>query len=132
MTQPESTAINVFVISMIVMPVILFLLYYKFRPQIDKFIEQRKIKRRFSSEQGTARWATTQHLQKLTGKDGVLVGYDTTAIIPKEVRLSMQASCEHLAIIGPTGCGKTTKFFIPNILTDWIGICFFQISIAQS
>lgn len=117
MTQPESTAINVFVISMIVMTVILFLLYYKFRPQIDTFIEQRKIKRRFSSEQGTARWATTQHLQKLTGKDGVLVGYDTTAIIPKEVRLSMQASCEHLAIIGPTGCGKTTKFFIPNILT---------------
>ncbi len=115
-TQPETNAIIIFILFSVLLLSISGYLIYKLKPQVESFIEQRKIKKRFSSEQGTARWATVQHLQKLTGKDGVLIGYENN-VIQKEVRLSMQASCEHLAIIGPTGCGKTTKFFIPNILT---------------
>ena len=117
-TPQEAKAVTIFIVSLISLAVLILILIYKFKPYIDSFMEQRKIQNRFSSERGTARWATSQQLRKLTGKDGVLLGYDIIkSPIPKEVRLSMRASCEHIAIIGPTGCGKTTKFFIPNILT---------------
>jgi type IV secretion system protein VirD4 len=120
LTQPETTAVFLFVSSLVALLLIMVFVVLTLRPRINKFKEQQKIKNRFSSEQGTAGWASSLDLQTLAGKDGVLVGYESgtySFIKPKEVRLSMNASCEHLAVIGPTGCGKTTRFFIPNILT---------------
>lgn len=76
----------------------------------------RLLQDRFSSEKGTAQWADTRELQKLLGSDGVLVGY-AGGLVRRPVRFSLQASCEHLAVIGPTGCGKTSCFFIPNLLS---------------
>jgi type IV secretion system protein VirD4 len=71
------------------------------------------MKKRYSSLHGTAEMGTVGDLKKLTGDDGVLIGQGGR----KKVRLSLRASCEHTAIIGPTGCGKTSRFFIPNLLS---------------
>lgn len=74
---------------------------------------ERLVQRRFSSEYGTAFWGTARDLRKLLGRDGLVVGYQPPY---RPVRLSMRASCEHIAVIGPTGCGKTTSYFVPNLL----------------
>ncbi len=70
------------------------------------------LRRRYGSQHGTAEFSSVNELKKLCGKDGVIVGYSHK----QPVRLSLRASCEHTAIIGPTGCGKTSRFFIPNLL----------------
>jgi len=119
LTVTETTAITAYMTVLMGLMVLLIFIFFKYREQIDRFKEQFKIRQRFSSQQGTAKWATVGHLNKISGKDGVLIGYGSIIpfIKPQEVRLSAQTSYEHIAIIGPTGCGKTTKFFIPNILT---------------
>lgn len=58
--------------------------------------------------QGTATEGTISELKSLKGKDGFVVS--------KNFRLSLDKSFEHLAIIGPTGSGKSSSFFIPNLL----------------
>lgn len=116
-TPEEELAVIVYFAILIILVGGSLIFYQKYRHKIETYLEQRRIKKRFSSSQGTAQWATVDHFNKLAGKDGVVVGYNPNRLGVKEVRLSMAASCEHLAIIGPTGCGKTTKFFIPNILT---------------
>ncbi len=59
-------------------------------------------------EQGTSYMGTINDLKDLTGTDGF--------VLSKNVRLSLKRSFEHVAIVGPTGCGKSTSFFIPNLL----------------
>ncbi|NLO89484.1 MAG: type IV secretory system conjugative DNA transfer family protein [Clostridia bacterium] len=90
--------------------------YNRFKEKTYSYIEQRMIRKRHLGKQGTARWGTEQTLKPLMGDDGVFLGY-SEGIANKPVRLSLRASCEHIAVIGPTGCGKTSSFFIPNLLT---------------
>jgi len=59
-------------------------------------------------EQGTSRMGKPKDLRELCGNDGV--------VLSKRVRLSLKKSFEHVAVIGPTGCGKSSSFIIPNIL----------------
>ncbi len=58
--------------------------------------------------QGTAKEGNIGELHDLSGKDGFTLS--------KNLRLSASKSYEHVAIIGPTGSGKSTSFFIPNLL----------------
>jgi len=58
--------------------------------------------------QGTAKEGNIGELHDLSGKDGFTLS--------KNIRLSASKSYEHVAIIGPTGSGKSTSFFIPNLL----------------
>ncbi|HAN10231.1 MAG TPA: hypothetical protein DCP90_06425 [Clostridiales bacterium] len=64
--------------------------------------EDKKVK------QGSSFMAEMEELKSLMGDDGF--------VIAKDIRLSLETSYEHVAIIGPTGCGKSTSFFIPNLL----------------
>lgn len=57
---------------------------------------------------GTAKIGNPKNLNGLTGNDGMLLS--------KKVQLSSNACFEHIAIIGPTGSGKSSTFFIPNLL----------------
>jgi len=116
MPPEEARAIYIFSGTVLGIAAIGSFLYFKLKTEWQNFKEQYSIKRRFASEQGTARWESIGNFKKLTGKDGVLIGY-TDSLFPQEIRLSQKASCEHIAVIGPTGCGKTSRFFIPNILS---------------
>ena len=68
---------------------------------------------RGENNQGSATKGKLSDLRGLTvpvnGKGG---GYT----LSKKVRLSAEKSYEHVAIIGPTGAGKSTSFFIPTLL----------------
>ena len=59
-------------------------------------------------DQGTARIGNLRELNGLTGTDGVTIS--------KNVRLSAEKSYEHVMVLGPTGSGKSSSFFIPNLL----------------
>ena len=59
-------------------------------------------------EQGTSYVGTVKDLKELCGDDGF--------VLSKNVRLSKAKSYEHVAVIGPTGCGKSSSFIIPNLL----------------
>ena len=57
---------------------------------------------------GTAKIGDVSSLEGLVGDDGLLLS--------KKVQLAEKTCFEHLAIIGPTGSGKSSTFFIPNLL----------------
>lgn len=57
---------------------------------------------------GSAKLGNAKSLNGLTGNDGMLLS--------KTVQLSSNTCFEHIAIIGPTGSGKSSTFFIPNLL----------------
>lgn len=59
-------------------------------------------------DQGSAKKGTKNSLSGLTGADGI--------VLSSRVRLAADKSCEHIAIIGPTGSGKSSCFYIPNLL----------------
>lgn len=59
-------------------------------------------------DQGSAKKGTTAEMKNLMGKDGL--------VLSRSVRLSATKSFEHIAIIGPTGSGKSSSFYIPNLL----------------
>lgn len=59
-------------------------------------------------DQGSAKKGTSASLKGLTGNDGIVLSLRN--------RLSAEKSCEHIAIIGPTGSGKSSCFYIPNLL----------------
>ena len=67
----------------------------------------RKSKTKYGN-QGTAKEGTIGDLKGLTGNDGFTIS--------KNVRLSAAKSYEHVMVLGPTGAGKSTSFFIPNLL----------------
>lgn len=65
-------------------------------------------------DQGTAKKGTISELKGLTIPIESKKGGGYT--LSKNVRLSSEKSYEHVAIIGPTGSGKSTSFFIPTLL----------------
>ena len=60
------------------------------------------------TKQGTSYMAEVEELKSLLGDDGF--------VIAKDIKLALKTSYEHVAIIGPTGCGKSSSFFMPNLL----------------
>lgn len=68
----------------------------------------RKNKKGKYGDQGTGYIGGVGELRELSGKDGFTVS--------KNFRLSLPKSFEHLLVLGPTGSGKSSSFFIPNIL----------------
>ena len=59
-------------------------------------------------DQGSAKKGTSSSLRGLTGNDGIVLSLKN--------RLAAAPSCEHIAVIGPTGAGKSSCFYIPNLL----------------
>lgn len=74
------------------------------------------VKDRYASAQGTSEWVGISELKPLMGEDGVILGTVRRLGRLTPVRLAERYSCEHIAVIGPTGCGKSTCFFMPNLL----------------
>lgn len=74
---------------------IIYLMFFK-KNNIDK------------NNLGSAKLGNAKNLSGLTGNDGMLLS--------KTVQLSSNTCFEHIAIIGPTGSGKSSTFFIPNLL----------------
>ena len=64
--------------------------------------------------QGSAKKGSVAELKGLTVPINAKSGGGYT--LSKNVRLSAAKSYEHVAIIGPTGAGKSTSFFIPCLL----------------
>lgn len=58
--------------------------------------------------QGTAKYGTVSELKNIMGNDGFTIS--------KKIRLSGKSSYEHCLVLGPTGSGKSSAFFIPNLL----------------
>ena len=58
--------------------------------------------------QGTAKEGSISDLKEFLGNDGFTIS--------KRIRLSSKASYEHALVLGPTGSGKSSAFFIPNLL----------------
>ena len=60
--------------------------------------------------QGTAQYGNIGELNKIgiMGNDGFTIS--------KKIRLSGKSSYEHCLVLGPTGSGKSSAFFIPNLL----------------
>ena len=58
--------------------------------------------------QGTAKEGSISDLREFLGDDGFSIS--------KRIRLSSKASYEHALVLGPTGSGKSSAFFIPNLL----------------
>lgn len=96
--------------AVLAVPVPLFLFLFR-------SLKRKSLMRRHAQKQGTAEWAKEKDLTKLLGNTGVAVGYRKKMFKPIPVRLSQHSSCEHIAVIGPTGCGKTSVYFIYNLLT---------------
>ena len=116
-TPAEKHATYIFVAIMTFGILLLSVLALRGRDWYRQYQQSKLVEKRYSSAQGTAQWADTKELKKLMGEDGVIIGYNKKIIQKsKPVRLSLKASCEHVAVIGPTGCGKTSAFFIPNLL----------------
>ena len=58
--------------------------------------------------QGTAKEGSISDLREFMGYDGFSIS--------RRIRLSAKSSYEHTLVIGPTGSGKSSAFFIPNLL----------------
>lgn len=65
------------------------------------------------SNQGTASLVDKRGLKPILGKGGFIIG--------KNLRMDLKKSFEHLALVGPTGSGKSATFFIPNLLDLYSG-----------
>lgn len=59
--------------------------------------------------QGTAKEGTISELKPFLGHDGFSIS--------KKIQLSAKSSYEHCLVLGPTGSGKSSAFFIPNLLS---------------
>lgn len=67
------------------------------------------IKRKGQKKLGTSKLASVKELEDITGNDGVLLG--------KKIRLSANHSYSHVLLTGVTGSGKSTSYFIPNLVS---------------
>jgi len=59
---------------------------------------------------GSSKLASLKDLKDITGDDGVILG--------KKVRLSANHSYSHILLTGVTGSGKSSSFFIPNLVSN--------------
>jgi type IV secretion system protein VirD4 len=90
--------------------------WYYFGGYIKKIRRNRFLSKRYASQKGSAEWGTIREMKKIFGNDGIVLGSAKKFVKSVPVRLNARYSYEHSAIIGPTGVGKSTTFFIPNLL----------------
>lgn len=109
----EARAMIYTVLSIFAAVIIGYFSYLKIKRIIKSRQSVQHMKSRYESSQGSAELSRIEDLKKLRGSNGIIIGYNKK----KPVRFSVRASCEHSAVIGPTGCGKTSRFFIPNLLS---------------
>ncbi|MDZ4983299.1 VirD4-like conjugal transfer protein, CD1115 family [Clostridium perfringens] len=95
----ESYTKNMAIIASIL--VFLYVLYLM-------FFNNNKTGSKNKNDLGNAQIRNERALSGLTGNDGMLLS--------KKVQLKSSTCFEHIAIIGPTGSGKSSTFFIPNLL----------------
>ncbi|MGB9812390.1 MAG: type IV secretory system conjugative DNA transfer family protein [Thermovenabulum sp.] len=109
------TITTVILLSLLVIAVIVLV---KIQNKLRAIQKTKLIKKREASEKGSAEWAEINDLRQngIIGEDGVIVGYKKTLQGINEIRLTQKTSFEHVAVIGPTGCGKTSTIFIPNLM----------------
>lgn len=60
------------------------------------------------SDLGTAKMGTRRGMRAELGRDGLTLA--------RGLRLSEKASSEHVVVMGPTGSGKSSAYFVPNLL----------------
>lgn len=58
----------------------------------------------------TSKIGNVKDLRRLTGTDGLLLS--------KELQLNFKKTLEGVCVLGPTGEGKTTSIFMPNLLSN--------------
>lgn len=71
-----------------------------------------KNKRHKTGEVGTAKLGDKKDLDGLLGSDGLRIS--------NRIQLSSKTGFEGICIIGPTGSGKSTSFFFPNLLSNFL------------
>lgn len=96
-TKSNFTKIPAYIISSVIHFALLFNLFFI------------KINDNKLNDLGNAKLGDASSLLGLTGDDGLLLS--------KQVRLAEKTCFEHLAVVGPTGSGKSSTFFIPNLLS---------------
>lgn len=69
-----------------------------------------KNKRKKTDEMGTAKLGNLNDLKGLLGNDGLKIS--------KQIQLNAKTGFEGISVIGPTGSGKSTSFFFPNLLSN--------------
>jgi len=75
-------------------------------PLVDLALLFRKNRQKLA----TSRLGSKKDLGKLLGSDGLIVS--------KNFQLSFKKTLEGIVVIAPTGEGKTTSIFLPNLLSD--------------
>lgn len=108
----EISALVATVITLAIFVIIYFWGKQKARAYFRSGYSFKSMRSRYGSAYGTAELGNVYDLKKLTGSNGLIVGYNHK----KKIKISEKVACEHLAVIGPTGCGKTAGYFIPNLL----------------
>lgn len=71
-----------------------------------------KNKRNKTDEMASAKLGNQDDLKGLLGNDGLRIS--------KKIQLCIKACFEGVCIIGPTGSGKSTSFFFPNLLSNFL------------
>ena len=69
---------------------------------------KKKMEKKLADVKTSATYAKLKDLNEFLGNDG--------PVLTKNVRMREPEAYEHIAIIGPTGSGKTASFFMPNLL----------------
>jgi len=90
--------------------------WYYIGGHIKSMRRRKLLYQRYASQQGSAEWGSLSEVKQILGSDGIVLGSVKRFGRTVPVRLSARYSYEHTAVIGPTGVGKSTTFFIPNLL----------------
>ncbi|MGH2331182.1 type IV secretory system conjugative DNA transfer family protein [Thermoanaerobacter mathranii] len=90
--------------------------WFFFGSYIKNIKRKRLLQRRYASQHGSSEWGSLREVKRILGSDGIVLGSTKRFWKTVPVRLSARYSYEHTAVIGPTGCGKSSTFFMPNLL----------------
>ena len=116
LTPAETTATIYFFLIIIVATLLIIAAWMRISRYLSKKRIERSVKKRHASEFGTSELSKLSDIKPVLGNDGVVIGAVKQFGRLKPVRLSARYSYEHSAVIGPTGCGKSSCFFLPNLL----------------
>lgn len=97
--KPVAIFLSIIVVIALIIATLIFILIKKTGIIINKKPKQL----------ATSKLATIKDFKDITGEDGVLLG--------KRMRLSANHSFSHVLLTGVTGSGKSSSFFIPNLVS---------------